>query len=191
MQKLIKKISKFFKQEVQIKENIQRFVLAEWVQEVSNEITLLREFVKTGNQNILNYLKAIGAVLDFSESHNIIVMSGRSVLAARLAGDTTYTGAINYGLLGTGTPNVVNGATQLVGEVYRKTFSSHTFSANIAYVDFFFAATDCNGTYNEFGNVIDGTGSANTGQLFSYVATGSWVKSAIQSLFISCQYTLN
>lgn len=175
-----------------IKPNVKMFNLASWVKENSKEIDQLREYIKTGKEEILNQLQKVGAVLDFKLDHNIVVTSGRNVLARRLAGNTTYTGAINYGALGTqASPSIVNGATQLGTEVYRKLASSTTYSSNIAYIDFFYAATDCNGTYTEFGNFIDGAAGANTGQLFSYIATGSWVKSSIQSLFVSCQYTIN
>jgi hypothetical protein len=191
MKKLIKKLFRFINQEAKINENIKTFVLREGIEENSREVELLRSYARTGQQAILDYLIKIGVVLSVEETHNIIVTDGRGALCSRLAGDTTYTGTINYGLLGTGTPNVVNGAHQLVGEVYRKTFASHAASGNVAYIDFFFAATDWNGTATEFGNVIDGTATVNTGKLFSYVATGGWVKTSLQSLFVSCQYTIN
>jgi len=179
-------------QEVAIAANIKRFRLAPWVKEGSVALSRLREYVKTGQESILDELTKSGAVLGFTEGHNIVVTSGRNVLARLLAGDTTYTGKINYGALGTGaSPSPVNGSTQLQTEAYRKLASSYSSSTNIAYVDFFYAAGDCNGTYTEFGNFIDGTGTANTGQLFSYIATGGWTKSGAESLFVSCQYTLS
>ncbi len=109
-----------------------------------------------------------------------------------MTGDTTYSGQINYGALGSSSTAVSNADTQLGTEVFRKLYASHTTDGNnVAYVDFFYAATDTSGTYNEFGNVIDGTASANTGRLFSHILTGGWVKSPLQSMFISCQYTIN
>lgn len=178
--------------EITIKANIDTFVLAKWVTEASNEVELLREYVRTGEKSILSALKKAGALLSHTHKHNLITTAGRTVLARRIAGNTTYTGAINYGLLGTqASPSPSNGSTQLGTEVFRKLASSQTYDSNIAYVDFFYTAGDTNGTYTEFGNVIDGTGSANTGQLFSYVATGGWVKSNSQSLFVSCKYTVS
>lgn len=179
-------------QEVAIKANIKQFRLAPWVTEGSEIVAKVREFIKTGKESLLDELKQSGAVLGFKEDHNIVVTNGRNVLARLLAGDTTYTGKINYGALGIGaSPSPVNGSTQLQTEAYRKLASSYSSDQNIAYVDFFYAAGDCNGTYTEFGNFIDGTGTANTGRLFSYIATGGWVKSASESLFVSCQYTIN
>ncbi len=180
------------KNEITIKANIDTFVLAEWVKEASKEIAMLREYVKTGKKSILSALKKTGALIGHRHQHNLITTAGRTVLSRRLAGNTTYTAAINYGLLGTqASPVPSNGSTQLGTEVFRKLAASQTFDNNIAYVDFFYTAGDTNGTYTEFGNVIDGTASVNTGQLFSYIATGGWVKSNAQSLFVSCKYTIS
>ena len=179
------------KQEVAIQANIKKFRLASWVEEVSEEMNKVREYVKTGNEAVLNALKASGAVLDFDEDHNIIVTAGFNVLARLLAGEATYTGEINYGALGTGaSPSPALSSTQLATEAFRKLASSQSYDANKAYVDFFYAATDWDGTATEFGNFIDGTASANSGQMFSYLAAGGWVKSATESLFVSCEYTL-
>lgn len=180
------------KEELGVRVNIRKFTLAGWVEEKSHWIDLLRQAIATGDQLIYQYLRDKGVILDMWEKHNIVVTAGRNVLARRIAGNTTYTGAINYGALGTqASPSPVNGSTQLGTEVYRKLVSSQTFSSNVAYVDFFYAATDTNGTFTEFGNFIDGAAGANTGQLFSYIATGGWVKSNLVSLFVSCQYTIN
>lgn len=179
-------------QEVAIAANIKQFRLAPWVTEGSAAISRLREYIKTGKESILEELTKSGAVLAFTEGHNIVVTSGRNVLARLIAGDTTYSGKINYGALGTVvSPAPTNASTQLGTEVYRKLASSYSSSTNIAYVDFFYAAGDCNGTYTEFGNFIDGAAGANTGQLFSYIATGGWAKSGAESLFVSCQYTIS
>jgi hypothetical protein len=178
--------------EIGIKVNIRTFTLPGWVTEESPVLNELRNFIKTGKKSILNKLRKQGIILDYKAKHNIIVTAGRNVLARRLAGNTTYTGAINYGVLGTQAgPTPTNASTQLGNEVFRKLAASQSYDTNIAFVDFVYTAADTNGTYTEFGNVIDGTGAANSGQLFSYIATGGWVKTAFQSLFVSCQYTIN
>lgn len=187
----MEKIIKHQKQEVKIRVNIQSFTLAAWVKERSKEVEMLRNYVQTGNQKILEYLSKAGAILEVHEQHNLITTRGFETLTRFLAGDTTYTGGINYGALGTnGSPSPALGSTQLGTETYRKLYASRTFDNNIAYIDFFYAATDTNGTFTEFGNFVAGTGSANSGRLFSYIATGGWVKSSIASLFVSCKYTL-
>lgn len=176
---------------VKLKGRISMFRLAGNLTAKSPYVAKLREYVRTKKAEILNELKEAGILKEVTEKENIIVTVGRAVLARRLAGDVTYTGEINYGALGTAVaPVPVNGSTTLGTEVFRKIASSQAYSDNICYVDFFYSATDCNGTYTEFGNFIDGAAGVDTGQLFSYIATGGWVKSAIESLFVSCQYTI-
>jgi hypothetical protein len=179
-------------QDVTIKANFDFFNLGPLVTENSPEIALLREYVRNPEPAKLSSLKALGVIQNHLAAHNLITTRGRAVLASLLAGDNTYSGQINYGALGTSSTAVNNSDTQLGAEVYRKLFASHTTDGNnTAYVDFFYAATDTNGTYNEFASFIDGTASANTGRIFSHILTGGWVKTSLQSLFISAQYTLN
>lgn len=178
--------------EVGVRTNIDAFFLAPWVDENSPVLNELREYIKTKKVSILNRLRELGALQEHKARHNLVATVGRSVIAQRLAGTTTYTGTIAYGALGTvASPTPANGDTQLGTEVFRKVPSSQSYAANIAYVDFFYSATDTNGTYTEFGNFIDGSGTVNTGQLFSRIATGGWVKTNVQGLFVSCQYTIS
>lgn len=177
--------------EAKVKANIKAFSLASWVDDRPDIIERLREYVRTSREDILSDLKELGAVLEVKEGHNIVVTRGRSVLAGLLAGDTTYTGEINYGALGSSTTPVANADTQLGTEVFRKLVTSQAFVDNVAYVDFYYTAAEAVGTHEEFGNFIDGTGSANSGRLFSHILTGGWVKTNTTSLFVSCQYTIN
>lgn len=183
--------------EVSIRQNISTFTFAEWVQEDSPEVELARLYVKTKDNNekerIIKALRENGALINVQEKHNMIVTAGRTILARILTNDASYagTGEINYGALGTGvSPSFTNASTQLSSEVYRKLASSQSFTDNIAYVDFFIASGDvADDTYTEFANFIDGTASADSGEAFSLLATGGWVKSG--SMFISCQYTIS
>ncbi len=122
---------------------------------------------------------------------NIVVTVGRSVLAQRLAATTTYTGTINYGALGSSATAVANGDTQLGTEVFRKLSPSASFTTNVAFIDFFYSKADTNGTYQEFGTFIDGSGSANSGQMFTHALTGGWTKTSSESMTVSCQYTFS
>jgi len=121
--------------------------------------------------------------------HNLIPTVGRAVLASRLANDTTYTGIVNKVALGSGTTPAANGDTTLGTEVYRNNAASLTAANNIAYITGFFTAAEVNGTFAEVGLFIDGTASANTGQLFSR-ALSSITKSAIQTLTVDWIVTL-
>lgn len=122
---------------------------------------------------------------------NLITTVGRSVIAQRLAAVTTYTGIINYGALGSSSTAVANGDTQLGTEVFRKVVASSSYTTNVAFIDFFYSKADTNGTYAEFGTFIDGTGTANTGQMFTHALTGGWTKSSSESMTVSTQYTVS
>lgn len=163
--------------------------LAPWVERGSKVISEIREALKTGNQAVIDTLKASGVILDVKHVHNIIPTTGRSVLARLIAGDTTYSGEVDYGALGSSaSPAFGNASTQLGTEVYRSQADSQAFDDNVAYIDWFIAAGDvADQTFEEFGAFIDGTGSANTGQAWSLLKTGGWVKSG--SMFISGKYT--
>lgn len=121
---------------------------------------------------------------------NITCTVGRSVLAQRLSGTTTYTGIVNYGALGTSSAAPAVGNTTLGTETYRKALSSGTYSSNIAYLENFYTASEVSGTFEEYGFFIDGTGSANSGQLFNRF-TQSVTKSATESLNVQSTITLN
>lgn len=139
---------------------------------------------------LVNELKRLFQVREY-QIHNLVTTRGRSVLMQRLANVTTYTGIINYGALGTSSTAVNNADTQLGTEVFRKVVASASYTDNVAFIDFFFSKADCNGTYQEFGNFIDATGAANSGQIFTHALTGGWVKSSSESMTVASQYTQN
>jgi hypothetical protein len=124
------------------------------------------------------------------ETPNLVPDVGRSVIAQRLAGTTTYTGTVNKVALGTSTSSPTNSDTQLGAEVYRNNIASYTYSNNIAYLTGFFTAVETSGTYAECGLFIDGTASANTGQIFSH-ALISVTKSSSQTLTIDWVVTIS
>lgn len=121
---------------------------------------------------------------------NITTTVGRSVLAQRLAGTTTYSGTVNYTALGNDNTAPAVGDATLGNETYRKALSSGTYSNNIAYIETFFTAAEVNGTFEEYGNFIDGTGSADTGQLFNRF-TSTVTKSSTETLNVQSIITFN
>ena len=135
-------------------------------------------------------LKSLFLVREYKIT-NIIVTVGRATIAQRLANDTTYTGIINYGALGTSSTAVSNSDTTLNTEVFRKVVATTSDTDNVAFIDFFYSKTDTDGTYEEFGTFIDGTASADTGQMFTHALTGGWVKTSSESMTVSCTYTIN
>lgn len=140
---------------------------------------------------LLSELRAAGGLKRSCTRRNLVVTSGRSVLARLLAGDTTYTGAINYGALGSGSATPAVGNTQLGTEVFRKLYANRQQSGATTTIDFYYSKGSTNGTYNEFGCFIDGTATANSGQLFNRVLTGGWTKSASEAMTVSIQFDLN
>jgi hypothetical protein len=164
--------------------------LAPWVERTSSVLNDIREALRTNNQAVIDTLKASGVILEVKYNTNLIPTTGRNVLARLLAGDTTYTGEVDYGALGhDATPAFSNASTTLDDEVYRSQADSQAFDDNIAYIDWFIAAGDVvDQTFEEFGAFIDGTASADTGQAWSLLKTGGWTKSG--SMFISAKYTL-
>ena len=151
----------------------------------------LREYVKTKDVFYLELLKSMGFLIEHTEQKNLITTVGREVMARLLTGETTYSGEINYGALGSGTTTPANADTTLDTETVRFLTSAQAYDENIAYVDFFIEAGTATGTHEEFGNFIDGAAGADTGQMWSHILTGGWVKGASDSLFISCQYTFS
>lgn len=121
---------------------------------------------------------------------NITTTAGRTVLARRLSGNTTYSGSINYTALGTSNTAPTVGDTQLGTETYRKALSSGTYLNNVAYIETFFSASEVNGTFQEYANFIDGSGSANSGQMFNRF-TQTVSKSATETLNVQSVVTFS
>lgn len=141
-------------------------------------------------QDLVNELDAL-CPKRLMVKHNLCVQAGRNVTAGILNGETTYTGIINYGLLGTASTALSDANTQLGTEVKRKPVATRTRVNDQVNFDFYYSKSDTNGTYQEFGMVIDGTASANTGQLFNRLLTGGWTKSSAEALTVSVQVNIN
>ena len=131
----------------------------------------------------------LGKLAWVDTKQNIICNAGLNAICKRLDGDNTYGGEIDYMALGTGTPTPVVGDTTLDTEAYRNATASGTDSANVIYLTAYYTEAECNGTYTEFGNFIDGTAAADSGQLWSHIASISWVKDAVTVLVVDCKYT--
>lgn len=153
-------------------------------------VSAVQDFVQRGKREMLDFYINLGMISNYQVGHNIIPTSGRTILARLLAGDTYYSGEINYGALGDASSAFNNASTQLGNELFRKIASSQSYNANIAYIDFFIASADvADQTFNEWGTFIDGTITPNSGQAFSLYLTGGWVKSG--SMYISSKYTIS
>lgn len=138
-------------------------------------------------------IQRLKQLCDFKEKtfKNQVVSVGRQCFAGRLVGETTYTGIINYGALGTGSTAISDSDTVLDTEVKRKAVATRSRTGTSVTVRFFFTKSDTNGTYEEFGTFIDGSASADSGQLFNRVLTGGWTKSSSETLTVTVQFDLN
>jgi len=173
-----------------IKGEYQFFNLAPWVKKKSEVVNKLRKYVKSGKTAILDELKRSGAVIDVKTATNLIPTTGRNVLARLLSGDTTYSGEVDYGAVGDGDTAFTNASTKLNNEIYRLQAAFQGYDDNITYIDWFIESGDTpNDTFEEFGAFIDGTGAADSGQAWSLLITGGWVKSG--SIYVSAKYTIN
>jgi len=177
------------KGKVAIQENIQQFKILG--KPTAEQLARLRDFVrgKIGFHAVKSFVTA------YESKSNLTTLVGREVLTRRLVGNTVYSGEITHGAVGDGTPDTNENRTSLVNEVFRVIPASHVYENNVAYIDFVFAADDVDGTFTEFANFIDGENwnagaGADTGRMFSLIATGGWAKSNVESLFVSCKYTL-
>ena len=185
------------KQELKIQANFFMLNIAKHIKESDPVIEKVRELVRQYKfkgemikDKVYKELVRQGVILGSRAQHNLIVTSGRTVLARLLSGDATFSGEIDYGAVGDGNTAFTNASTQLNNELFRKQASAQSFSANVAFIDWFIASGDtADDTFEEFGSFIDGSGAADSGQAFSLLITGGWVKSG--SIFISAQYTIS
>jgi hypothetical protein len=159
----------------------------------------LSQYQQWVNKAILKIRNAVPKIMKFYQlgelknadiHQNVICNAGFNAVAKLLTGDVTYTGEINKMALGTGTTGSASATdTELETETYRNDTASGTDDENIAYVTAYFTEGEVNGTFTEFGNFIDGTGTADTGQLWTHLKGLNWVKDGLTVLVISCKYT--
>lgn len=123
---------------------------------------------------------------------NLIPTVGRTAIANWLTQSSPSPASIrlNYTALGTGVVAPANGDVQLGTETYRKVIASETNSNNVAYATAFYTAVECSGTYTEAGVFMNGTGTANSGTLFSRVAV-SITKTTSNTLTIDYTITIS
>jgi len=123
---------------------------------------------------------------------NIIPTVGRTMLANNLA-DASPDNTIlaSHVALGTGTTAPANGDTTLETETYRNVVASRVNVGNVAYITGFFTASEVSGTFEEAGIFCDGSGSVDTGILFSHVLTGSITKSGSETLTVDWTLTFS
>ena len=126
------------------------------------------------------------------EAHNLITTVGKQMIADQLATTSPVnTPRITHVALGTNATAPVVGNTQLGTETYRNAVASLTFSSNQVFATGFFTAAEVTGTFEEAGLFSNGTGSANSGVIFSHVSLASIVKGGSETLTVDWVITLN
>lgn len=143
------------------------------------------------NRRVMYKYSFLGKEIKREKVKNVICKMGFNAVCLRLANDTTYTGIINKALLGTGTTPATANDTKLETETYRNDIASGTAGDNVAYITSYFTETEVTGTFTEYGNVIDGTASPDTGRIWSHKTGISWVKDGVTSLTVDSKYTFS
>ena len=96
-------------EKIQIKANYFAINLAEGIKESSEDVKMLRDvlnrhtskFTLTKDPTYKDLLKR-GIVLGVAAAHNLTTTVGRTIIARLLAGDSTFSGEVNYGAFGNG-----------------------------------------------------------------------------------------
>jgi len=158
---------------------------------INNFLEKVHNIPRAVYETLVKELESICTITNERILYNRVVLTGRSIIAQRLGGDTTYTGIINYGALGSSSTAVSDGQSTLVTEVFRKSYASRTVSGDQVNIDFYYSKGDTNGTYQEFGSFIDATATVDTGQMFNRVLTGGWTKSSLEAMTVSLQVNVN
>jgi len=132
----------------------------------------------------------------YFHKYNLIPTVAKTAFAAQLSWDNTKDIGDNLyiGLWSNTTAPAISD-TQLGTEITRKAASSTTFSGAVWYVSAFFAAWEATWTHREFGLFGDGnattcSATANSGILFSHVATNITV-SPTETLTCTFQITFS
>lgn len=128
--------------------------------------------------------------VEVHEYDNLITTAGFALILNNLTDPTPdHSILLNKAVLGSGTtaPNIAD--TQLQTEAYRNDIFSRNSVGNVAYITAAFTATEFVGTIREAGIVASGGAGANTGVLFSHVATNI-TKSNTQTLTLDFTLTL-
>lgn len=129
-----------------------------------------------------------GNIVQTQEVDNLVVTVAKNGFAGILNGETSFTGIINYGAIGTGTNSPAAADTTLQTEIARATVEDNSRAGSVTTITFYFDPTTGNGAIKEFGAFIDGTASADSGTLFDRVNLDV-TKTSLNSLRITLTIT--
>lgn len=127
---------------------------------------------------------------------NLVVNSpnyGLDLIIQRLIATNTYSLNITHGAIGTGTATPASSDTQLGNEIARTTVTYSADNQNsIAVLQFFFPdSTLPNDTYTEFATFVDGTSTAQSGQMFNHALFAtSYTKTSGVDITVEVDFTI-
>lgn len=118
--------------------------------------------------------------------------TGKELILDRLNAINTYSLNITHAELGSGTTPPTNGDVALQTPLARSPKVTGVVNVNILTLQFFFADVDLpNGTYNEFGAFIDGSGTIGSGRIFDRSIFGvPYVKSSSEDTTVQLDITI-
>lgn len=155
---------------MQIKENIDTRGRITIRSHPAGSIAIFEGLIKAGKVDRYRELLSMGKIESVQD--NMVMEganTGKDLLVQWLIGTATYPIGINYIAIGTGSTAAAATDTQLSAETARSLISfSSKVGFNVASLQAFITDTNlANGTYREVGGFVNGTGSANSGQLFN------------------------
>ena len=131
-----------------------------------------------------------GNLLEVKTYDNLVCNVSKNGFAGRLNNETSFTGVVNYGAIGTGTNSPAATDTTLQTEVARAIVETNSRASNVTTITFYFDPTTGNGNLKEFGAFIDGTAVVDTGTLFDRVNIDV-TKTSLNSLRVTLQITVS
>ena len=145
-------------------------------------------FFKNDRERLLKYYK-LGPLKWKKESKNVICNSGFLVWGEILTALYGSTGAVTHCALGDDNTAATANDTTLGNEVYRNAIASGTAASNVCYLTAFYSEAEDADTYEEVGLFIDGTGAADSGEMWNHYITGGWTKTLTDALVIDFKFT--
>src|SRR5262245_2335307 len=127
---------------------IQNFALSDdpRVQDLDRRLRTAHDILPSYYRQLLTELRSLCPVSELVKTNRVVLVA-RSEMAKRLICTAAYSGAINYGALGSASTAISDSNSQLATEVARKLYAARTQTNDTVTVDFYYSKADTNGTY--------------------------------------------
>lgn len=164
--------------------------IARWLLKVLFNIVVLNESLGIKGRIRFTFQNVVTGETRVSEYHNIVVTSGKTMIAQRLA-QTGNDCNITYGAVGTDATAPLAGDTTLGTELARKAVTTISNAANQVLVSLYFGPAEAIGALKEFGlfgEAADAT--PDSGTMVNHAAIDE-AKTAAETLTIDCTLTIS